>query len=36
MIPIKLPFRLRIVSLVGVVILVTGASLLAYRYYACR
>ena len=33
MIPIKLPFWLRIVSLVGVVILVTGAGLFAYRYY---
>jgi TRAP transporter TAXI family solute receptor len=34
MIPIKLPFWLRIVSLVGVVILVTGAGVLAYRWYA--
>jgi len=34
MISIKLPFWLRIVSLVGVVILVTAAGLLGYRYYA--
>ena len=31
---IKMPFRLRAVSLVGVVLLLTGASFLAYRYYA--
>ncbi len=30
---LKVPLWLRIVSLVGVVILVTGASLFAYRYY---
>jgi TRAP-type uncharacterized transport system substrate-binding protein len=30
----ELPLRLRIVFLVGVVILVTGASLLGYRYYS--
>jgi TRAP-type uncharacterized transport system substrate-binding protein len=31
---IKMPFWLRAVSLVGVVLLLTGASFLAYRYYA--
>ena len=31
---IKMPFWLRSVSLVGVVLLLTGASFLAYRYYA--
>ena len=31
---IKMPFRLRAASLVGVVLLLTGASFLAYRYYA--
>ena len=30
---IKMPFWLRSVSLVGVVLLLTGVSLLAYRYY---
>ena len=34
MISIKMPLWLRVVSLVGVVILVTGAGLLAYRWYA--
>ena len=34
MIPIRMPLWLRVVSLVGVIILVTGASLLAYRWYA--
>jgi TRAP-type uncharacterized transport system substrate-binding protein len=34
MIPIKLPLWLRVVLLVGVVILVTGAGLLAYRWYS--
>jgi TRAP-type uncharacterized transport system substrate-binding protein len=33
MISIRMPFWLRIVALVGVVILVTAAGLLAYRYY---
>jgi TRAP-type uncharacterized transport system substrate-binding protein len=33
MISIRIPLWLRIVSLVGVVILVTAASLFAYRYY---
>ena len=31
---IKMPFWLRAVSLVGVVLLLTGASFLAYRYFA--
>jgi TRAP-type uncharacterized transport system substrate-binding protein len=30
---IRMPFWLRVVSLVGIVILVTGAGLFAYRYY---
>lgn len=34
MIPIRMPLWLRVVSLIGVIILVTGASLLAYRWYA--
>ena len=34
MISIRIPVWLRIVSLLGVVILVTGGSLLAYRWYA--
>lgn len=34
MISIRMPLWLRIVSLLGVVILVTGGSLLAYRWYA--
>jgi TRAP-type uncharacterized transport system substrate-binding protein len=34
MIPIRMPLWLRVVSLIGVVIVVTGASLLAYRWYA--
>src|SRR5450755_2878724 len=34
MIPIKLPLWLRVVALIGVIIVVTGASLLAYRWYA--
>ena len=33
MISIRMPFWLRMVSLVGVVIVVTGAGLFAYRYY---
>ena len=33
MMPIKMPFWLRVVSLIGVVILVTGAGLFGYRYY---
>jgi len=32
MMSIRLPFWLRFVSLVGVVIVVTGAGLLAYRW----
>jgi len=31
---IKMPFWLRVVSLVGVILLLSGASFLAYRYYA--
>jgi TRAP-type uncharacterized transport system substrate-binding protein len=31
--PIKLPFWLRVVLLTGIVVLVTGGSLYAYRYY---
>jgi TRAP-type uncharacterized transport system substrate-binding protein len=34
MIPIRMPLWLRVVSLIGVIILVTGTSLLAYRWYA--
>jgi len=34
MISIKMPLWLRVVSLIGVVIVVTGAGLLAYRWYA--
>ncbi|MGZ5872141.1 MAG: TAXI family TRAP transporter solute-binding subunit [Bradyrhizobium sp.] len=34
MVSMKMPFWLRVVSLIGVVVLVTGASLLAYRWYA--
>jgi TRAP-type uncharacterized transport system substrate-binding protein len=34
MVSIKLPFWLRAVSVAGVVILLTGASLFAYRYYS--
>ena len=34
MISIRMPLWLRVVSLFGVIILVTGASLLAYRWYA--
>ena len=34
MISIRMPLWLRVVSLLGVIILVTGASLLAYRWYA--
>jgi TRAP transporter TAXI family solute receptor len=34
MISIRMPLWLRLVSLVGVIILVTGAGLLAYRWYA--
>jgi TRAP-type uncharacterized transport system substrate-binding protein len=33
MIPIRMPLWLRVVSLVGVVVLVTAAGLYAYRYY---
>ena len=33
MISIRMPLWLRVVSLVGVVVLVTGAGLYAYRYY---
>jgi hypothetical protein len=33
MIPTKMPLWLRFVLLVGIVILVAGASLFAYRYY---
>ena len=33
MMSIRLPLWLRVVSLIGVVIVVTGAGLLAYRYY---
>jgi hypothetical protein len=33
MISTRMPLWLRVVSLVGVVILVTGAGLFAYRYY---
>lgn len=34
MISIRMPSWLRVVSLIGVIVLVTGASLLAYRWYA--
>ena len=34
MISIRMPLWLRVVSLVGVIIVVTGAGLLAYRWYA--
>jgi TRAP transporter TAXI family solute receptor len=34
MISIRMPLWLRVVSLIGVTIVVTGASLLAYRWYA--
>jgi TRAP-type uncharacterized transport system substrate-binding protein len=34
MMSIRMPLWLRVVSLIGVIIVVTGASLLAYRWYA--
>ena len=36
MISIRLPLWLRITSLAGVVILMSGASFFAYRYYVGR